>query len=215
MSHSGLCSTVAWPGGFGLVWARSQTLGWSISYVEPPFMIGTICLRLCMAEQDYHDSRLAPGGLTGPRSQFWHTSCGLISDLLVVMQAPHEGIFLIPSLTTFPGHRHRHPGWRFFDFFDIRLGSFWSVSDFLNVTIEVGRSVLVVLNLMSIFSTSVWAHSAPHNWVCRCAAPGIRHFARSLWQEISSTKSSSMVPHSYFSLTSCCCVCVAGCRILL
>ena len=91
---------------------------------------------------------------------------------------------------------------------DIRLGSFCSVSDFLNVTIEVGRSVLVVLNLMSIFSTSVWAHSAPHNCVCRCAAPGIRYFARSLWQEISSTKSSSMVPHSYFSLTSCCCVCV-------
>ena len=113
------------------------------------------------------------------------------------MQAPHEGIFLIPSLTRAPGHRHRHPGWRFFAFLDIRLGSFWSVSDFLNITIEVGRSVLVVLHLMSIFSTSVWAHSAPHNCVCRCAAPGIRHFARSLWQEISFTKSSSMVPRPH------------------
>ena len=53
---------------------------------------------------------------------------------------------------------------------DIRLGSFCSVSDFLNVTIEVGRSVLVVLHLMSIFSTSVWAHSAPHNCVSLCRA---------------------------------------------
>ena len=53
---------------------------------------------------------------------------------------------------------------------DIRLGSFWSISDFLNVTIEVGRSVLVALHLMIIFRPLFGPFSSAQLCVPLCRA---------------------------------------------